>query len=115
MPNHVYRRAYASSDVTGALSDAPSDLASEELLDAIEYRFRLSGLGPRPLSVDGARIGQGLPTRLIPLPELASVLMHPSCGYAARDAVWRLLVANARSGDERWVVGAVGVALPGLR
>jgi predicted DNA-binding protein (UPF0251 family) len=35
--------------------------------------------------------------------------------YAARDEVWRLLVARARTGDASWTVGAVGVALPGLR
>jgi hypothetical protein len=85
------------------------------LLDAIEYRFRWRHVGPRPLSVDGRRLGHGLPRRQIPLPELSAILMHPSCSFAARDAVWRLLVTYARTGDDKWVVGAVGVALPGLR
>jgi hypothetical protein len=85
------------------------------LLDSIETRFRLLAAGPKPLTVDGRRVGGGLPQRPIRLPELSSILMHPSCPYTARDTVWRLLVANARSGDARWVVGAVGVALPGLR
>lgn len=87
----------------------------ETLLNDIEYRFRLVGQGPRPLSVDGRRLGHGLPRRLIPLPELSAILMHPVCGYAARDAAWRLLVCNARTGDLRWRAAAVGVALPGLR
>jgi hypothetical protein len=87
----------------------------ESLLDDIEYRFRLRGEGPEPLSVDGARIGHGLPARRIALAELSAVLMHPACGYQARDAVWRLLVERARTGDPRWRAGAVGVALPGLR
>lgn len=87
----------------------------DSLLDEVEQRFRLLCDGPQPLSVDGPQVGHGLPRRLIPLPELSAILMHPSCGFEARDAVWRLLVERARSGDAAWVVGAVGVALPGLR
>ena len=60
-------------------------------------------------------IGHGLPRRRIPLPELSAILMHPSCDFTARDIVWRLLVTKARTGEEKWVVGAVGVAIPGLR
>ena len=90
-------------------------LDGDNLLDEIEQRFRLLCAGPQPLAVDGAQVGHGLPRRLIPLPELAAVLMHPSCGFEARDAVWRLLVTRARTGDAGWTVGAVGVALPGLR
>ncbi|GAB1644331.1 hypothetical protein [Krasilnikovia sp. MM14-A1259] len=88
---------------------------SESLLDAIDYRFRLAGQGPQPLSVDGRALGHGLPRRPIALVELSSILMHPSCSPEAADAAWRLLVAGARTGAERWIVGAVGVALPGLR
>src|SRR5207248_2849452 len=77
--------------------------------------FRLAGAGPSPLSVDGRRLGHGLPRRRIPLPELASILMHPSTSYPASDEAWRLLVTQARAGQAGWVVGAVGVALPGLR
>jgi hypothetical protein len=89
--------------------------AHDRLLDEIERRFRLLCDGPEPLAVDGAQVGHGLPRRLIPLPELAAILMHPSCRFEARDAVWRLLVTRARTGDAGWTVGAVGVALPGLR
>ncbi|WP_232430533.1 VOC family protein [Salinispora pacifica] len=87
----------------------------ETLLNDIEYRFRLMGQGPSPLSVDGRSLGHGLPRRAIALPELSAILMHPSCSYAARDAAWRLLVQHARTGDPAWRAGAVGVALPGLR
>ncbi len=90
-------------------------VAGKTLLDAIEIRFRLAGAGPSPLSVDGRRLGHGLPRRRIPLPELASILMHPSTSYPASDQAWRLLVTQARTGQAKWVVGAVGVALPGLR
>ena len=85
------------------------------LLEEIEDRFRLLCDGPEPLAVDGRLLGHGLPRRLIALPELSAILMHPSCGFAARDDVWRLLVARARTGDASWTVGAVGVALPGLQ
>ena len=95
--------------------DAASSAPGGGLLDAIEYRFRLLHAGPKPPSVDGRQLGHGLPRRLIPLPELSAILMHPSCDFATRDRVWRLLVTQARTGGETWTVGAVGVALPGLR
>jgi hypothetical protein len=37
--------------------------------------------------------------------------MHPSCGFVARDEVWRLLVEQTRTGDSQWRVGAVAAAL----
>jgi hypothetical protein len=84
-------------------------------LDVAETTFRLLTMGPEPLSLDGAEIGHGLPARPIPLHELAAILMHPSCSYAASDTAWRQLIARARTAGPAWVVGAVGVALPGLR
>ena len=60
---------------------APGSDAS--YLDGFEYRFRLRGQGPQPLSVDGRRLGHGLPRRRIPLTELAAILMHPSCSPEA--------------------------------
>lgn len=89
--------------------------ADASYLDHFEYRFRLRGEGPQPLSVDGRRLGHGLPRRAIPLTELSAILTHPSCDNDAKDAVWRLLIRKARTGSDAWVVGAVGVALPGLR
>jgi hypothetical protein len=83
----------------------------ETLLNDIEYRFRLIGQGPKPLSVDGCSLGHGLPRRRIALPELSAILMHPACGYDARDTAWRLLVVRARTGDPAWravVVAAEG-------
>jgi hypothetical protein len=93
----------------------PGALPGAALLDAIDYRFRLCGEGPQPQAVDGRQLGYGLPRRRIVLTELSAILMHPSCGTAAQDAAWRFLVVHARTGEDRWVVGAVGVALPGLR
>jgi predicted DNA-binding protein (UPF0251 family) len=115
MPTNATRRARATDPADLMLAAPLGDAAGADLLDAIEYRFRLCGQGPAPLSVDGRQVGHGLPPRLIPLSELSAVLLHPSCSYAARDAAWRHLVAQVRTGDEKWMVGAVGVALPGLR
>ncbi len=84
-------------------------------LDTVDAAFRALTSGPRPLALHGGRIGHGLPRRPIRLDELTVMLLHPSVGYAAREAVWAELVRRARSGDPAWVVGAVGVALPGLR
>jgi hypothetical protein len=70
--------------------------------------------GPAPLSLDGAAVGYGLPRRLIPLDELRAIMLHPATGRAARDAVWRHVVGEARSGAPAWVIGAVGLALPAL-
>jgi hypothetical protein len=120
-PNPAHEPARADADLidTGLPDAGPPNtdapVVGGGLLDAIEYRFRLAHLGPAPLSLNGRTIGHGLPRRRIPLPELSAILMHPSCDFTTRDTVWRLLVANARTGGEKWVVGAVGVALPGLR
>jgi hypothetical protein len=94
---------------------APHLVRGDYPLDVAETTFRLLTTGPEPLSLDGAEIGHGLPARSIPLHELAAILMHPSCSYTASDAAWRQLITRARTAGPAWVVGAVGVALPGLR
>lgn len=94
---------------------APALVDGDSPLDVAATTFRLLTTGPEPLSVDGAALGGGLPARRIPLSELAAILMHPSCAFATRDQVWRLLIERARTAGPAWVVGAVGVALPGLR
>jgi hypothetical protein len=84
-------------------------------LDEVAAALRLLCEGPKPLAVDGRRLGGGLPRRWIRLDELSSVLAHPSCRHEARRRAWAQLVGRARDGEPAWVVGAVGVALPGLR
>lgn len=98
---------------TGA--DAPHLVLGEQPFDVAAIAFRLLTTGPGPLSVDGATLGGGLPARRIALSELAAILMHPSCGYTTSDRVWRLLISRSRTEGPAWVVGAAGVALPGLR
>jgi hypothetical protein len=73
--------------------------------------FRLLTTGPQPLSVDGEQIG-GLPGRWIPLNELQRLLLRSA--PATQDAAWKVLVTRARN-EPSWVIGTVGVAMPGLR
>ncbi|WP_163571973.1 hypothetical protein [Fodinicola feengrottensis] len=88
---------------------------SGSLLDEIDAAFRLLVTGPSALSIDGRQVGLGLPARPIPLLELKAMLLHPSCSPQTRDAAWAVLVTRAQSGDPSWVLGAFGVAIPGLR
>ena len=109
MPKHVR----PTPPVAG--SPAPTVVRGTAPLDVLETTFRLLTTGPKPLALDSSQVGHGLPARPIPLHELAAILMHPSCSYAASDTAWRQLVARARTGEAAWVIGAFGVALPGLR
>lgn len=106
---------FVRSVLPAAGLDAPRLVLGEQPFDVAANSLRLLTTGPQPLSVDGAALGGGLPRRRIALSELASILMHPSCDHATSDRVWLQLIARARTDGPAWVVGAVGVALPGLR
>ncbi|WP_020670207.1 hypothetical protein [Amycolatopsis nigrescens] len=84
-------------------------------MNAAESAFRLLCTGPQPLTIDCARIGHGLPRQRVPLVELRNLLLARATTKAAREAVWRQLVIAAQNDGPAWVLGAVGVALPGLR
>ncbi|ASR36589.1 hypothetical protein BAY61_18065 [Prauserella marina] len=84
-------------------------------MDAAESAFRLLCTGPAPLALDCAAIGHGLPRRRVTLIELRNLLLAKRTAKAARDAVWRQLVIAAQAHGAAWVLGAVGVGLPGLR
>lgn len=96
----------------GACDEAVS---APRVLDAAEAAFRLLTTGPAPLAVDGSVLGHGLPRRLLPLDEVRELLLNAGTGHEAREAIWQVLVRNARERGAAWVVGAVGVAIPGLR
>ncbi|WP_242909647.1 hypothetical protein [Actinomadura terrae] len=91
------------------------DAEPGHVLDVAETTFDLLTRGPAPLSLDGAALGHGLPTRTIALDELRAIMLHPSTGHDARDAVWRELAQRARREGAPWVMGCVGIALPGLK
>ncbi|WP_163511221.1 hypothetical protein [Fodinicola acaciae] len=89
--------------------------SAASLLDEISRSFTLLTAGPQPLAIDGREVGFGLPPRPIPLTEMLAILLHPSCSPEARDAVWERVVRSAQTGDPQWMLGAAGLALPGLR
>ena len=82
-------------------------------LHVAEDAFGLLAYPPAPLLFD-ARTVAGLPDRLLPLPELRTLMRDPRAGSAVTDLVWRRLIGHVRDQDAAWTVGAVGVALPGL-
>lgn len=83
--------------------------------DTLEETFHLLVTGPSPLSLNGATIGHGLPSRAIPLDELRGLLLHPSVPFTARDAALNVLVRRAQGHRDGALVGLAGVLLPGLR
>ncbi|WP_433476547.1 hypothetical protein ACQPZP_05530 [Spirillospora sp. CA-142024] len=93
----------------------PTHHGAANALDVAEHAFKQLTSGPTPLTIDGGAIGHGLPARPIGLRELRTLLLDPSGCDGVKDAVWRELVQRARAGDPVWVVGCVGVAMPGLR
>jgi DNA-directed RNA polymerase specialized sigma24 family protein len=84
-------------------------------LDVAQDSFLLMLRGPAPLTINGAEFGGGLPAEPIPLNELADRLMAPGVSRDAWADVWRHLIKQARTGDPQWILGCVGVAIPGLR
>ncbi len=84
-------------------------------LDSADAAFRALVTGPRPLALNPARLAPGLPDRDVPLDELKALLLHPSASARARNKVWAELVRRARAGRPAWVIGLVGIAMPGLR
>ncbi len=68
---------------------------------------------PAPLAFDGRPIA-GLPDRHLPLDDLRDLLLTPGLSAETSDAVWRQLIHHARNWEPAWMIGAVGVAVPGL-
>jgi hypothetical protein len=93
----------------------PASLKHPSPLSSADAAFRLLTQGPDPLSLDGTLIPGALPHRLIPLDELKRILLLASTDGGTRDATWAALITRARSEGSAWMVGAVGVAMPGLR
>ncbi|MBO2454360.1 hypothetical protein J4573_45245 [Actinomadura barringtoniae] len=84
-------------------------------LTIAENAFRCLVTGPRPLALDGLSVGHGLPGRMVDLAELRGLLLDRQVTQEMKDAAWAELVRLARTGDPAWVVGCVGVAIPGLK
>ncbi|WP_307812999.1 hypothetical protein [Micromonospora coerulea] len=79
---------------------------------AADRAFALLVRGPDPLQLDGRDV-PGLPRRRLSLDTVRDLLVG-GVDTGVSDAVWRILSAHARADGPAWVVGAVGVAVPGL-
>ncbi len=88
---------------------------NDNALSVADRSFQLLIAGPSPLSVDGRSIGDGAPMRRIDLGELKTLLLAPQASDELKDAVWAHLVRRSRSDGPVWVIGCVGVAMPGLK
>ena len=89
--------------------------ASLSPLDAADAAFSKLVAAQDPPTLDGALIGNGLPGRPVRLDELKPLLLSSAIPYEARDAAIAELLRRARAGEERWMIGLVGVLMPGLR
>jgi hypothetical protein len=81
-------------------------------LDTVETTFRLLATGPQPLALNGQTIG--LRKDVIALWDLRSLLFHPATGVGVQRAALAELVERARRDRGAWIIGLVGVLLPGL-
>lgn len=97
------------------LADSAADTNTGRALNVAERSFQLLTTGPDPLAVDGRTIGHGLPARSVDFGELRTLLLAETASDGLKDAAWRALVIRARMGDPAWIVGCVGVAMPGLK
>ena len=84
-------------------------------LHAAQTSFHYLMSGPCPLTIDGTVLGHGLPARLIDLGEVKDLLLDRQASDALKDVVWAELVRQARAEGPAWVVGCLGVAMPGLK
>ena len=86
--------------------------SSPSPLDMLETTFRLLATGPHPLALDGPAVG--LQAGRIGLWDLRAMVFHPAASASVQRAVLVELVGRARRHRGAWVVGLVGVLLPGL-
>ncbi|MWA02759.1 hypothetical protein F8568_020745 [Actinomadura sp. LD22] len=97
------------------IAGTTADTNTGRALNVAERSFQLLTTGPHPLAVDGRAIGHGMPARSVDLNELRTLLLAETASDELKDAAWRALVIRARMGDPAWVIGCVGVAMPGLK
>ncbi|WP_034261855.1 hypothetical protein [Actinospica robiniae] len=83
-------------------------------LNVIRRAFATQLAAPRPLALDGALLGAGLPARVLPLHEIKSLLMSPQTPAAAKRALWGAVIARSKAGMSEWTTAALGLAYPGL-
>jgi hypothetical protein len=86
--------------------------SSPSPLYTLETTFRLLAGGPQPLALEGRTVG--LRAESVALLDLRAMVFHPATSVSVQRAVLVELVRRARQYRGAWVVGLVGVLLPGL-
>ncbi|MGC5322783.1 hypothetical protein ACPXB5_29090 [Micromonospora arida] len=86
----------------------------ESPLDSAQRAFDLLVHPPTTLEFDGCRF-DGCPDRVMSLYELKRFLLDRGTSREVRDLVWREIVVRSRQDGPGWGLGAVGLAMPGLR
>jgi hypothetical protein len=81
-------------------------------LETVETTFRLLATGPQPLALSGHTIG--LRRDAIGLWDLRGLLFHPATDVGVQRAALVELVGQARRHRGAWMIGLVGILLPGL-
>ncbi|GAA3762122.1 RNA polymerase sigma factor [Salinactinospora qingdaonensis] len=71
-------------------------------------------LVPDPLALPGREVDAGWADRDFGLVEVRELLMRRSTPQEVRDVVWRRVIATARV-SQAWMVGAIGLGMPGLK
>lgn len=69
---------------------------------------------PKPLTLDGAALGNGLPARAVALDELQALLLNRATSFKTRDVVVAELIRRYHIDGDDWGIALVGVLLPGL-
>ncbi|MGH3390403.1 MAG: hypothetical protein ACRDOO_16165 [Actinomadura sp.] len=103
------------ASTTSGSSDTSGHIPTGNALDQAHAAFTVSITGPSRLTLSGVDLGHGFPARSIDLVELRSILLDAHTGPGARDAAWAELVWRSREGDPAWMIGCIGVAMPGLK
>lgn len=103
-----------------AVPSSKPERAAEEIsvpvFATLESTFRMLCRGPSPLALPARLLGLSGPRRVVRLVEVRELMLWPGwLPLPVREAAWSKLVARAQRCGPGWVVGAAGMALPGLK
>lgn len=84
-------------------------------LDVIERRFLAMAAEPRPLVLDCAELGCGLPAEEMPLDQVRVLLLKRRTSWISKNAVWQELVRQSHTKPEPWTTVAAAMMMPGLK
>lgn len=83
--------------------------------NVLEMTFEMLSAEPRPLTIDGRRLGLGLPARQIPINELRSIVVHPTASHDLQSSIVDAVIGRLEQQRDPWVVVLGGLLLPGMR